>query len=203
MDVLPLYAVEPPYTALTLYFPCPSVDVLNIAVPLEFRVPVPRVVLPLSKLTVPVGVPPFGEITVTVAVNVTVCPTLDGLGAEPIVIAVVPLLTTWVNAADVLLAYCVSPVYAAVIKSDPAGRLVVINVACPELTVPVPRTVWPCLNVTAPVAAEGVMVAVKVTACPTKDGFSDDARVVVVAVLETTLWVIAAETLALLFASPL
>ena len=38
--------------------PALNVDVLNVAVPVRSRVPVPSVVLPTLKLTVPVGFPP-------------------------------------------------------------------------------------------------------------------------------------------------
>ena len=159
---------------------------LNVAVPVTSRVPVPSVVLPTLKLTVPVGVPPFNEVTVTIAVNVTSWPTLDGFGAELSKVAVVPLSTVCVSVADVLPAYCTSPPYTALIDSEPAGKLVVVNVACPELSVPVPRMVGPCLKVTVPVAADGLTLAVNATGCPTKDGFNDGVSEVVVAVWDTT-----------------
>jgi hypothetical protein len=51
--------------------------------------------------------------------------------------------------------------------------------------VPVPKVVLPFLNVTVPVAVEGVTVAVNVTEDPEIDGFADDASVVVVVTLLT------------------
>jgi hypothetical protein len=49
--------------------------VLNVAVAVALlvatRLPVPNVVVPEAKLTVPVGLPPYDGDTVTVAVNVT------------------------------------------------------------------------------------------------------------------------------------
>ena len=45
-------------------------------------VPVPRVVVPSLNVTVPVGVPAPGAVTVTVAVNVTDCPKTDGFTLE-------------------------------------------------------------------------------------------------------------------------
>jgi hypothetical protein len=42
------------------------------------------------------------------------------------------------------------------------------------------------LNVTVPVAADGLAVALNVTKAPTVDGFGDELRVVVDAVLATT-----------------
>lgn len=44
---------------------------------------------------------------------------------------------------------------------------------------PVPRIVLPSLNVTVPVAPEGVTVAVNVTEEPKVEGFFEDATVVV------------------------
>jgi hypothetical protein len=53
--------------------------VLNVATPEPFRVPVPRFVPPSIKVTVPVGVPP---VPVTVAVNVTDWPAVEGFREE-------------------------------------------------------------------------------------------------------------------------
>ena len=55
--------------------PTVSVDVLKVAVPVGSSVPVPSVVTPCLKAAVPVGMP-LPELTV--AVKVTVCPTMDG-----------------------------------------------------------------------------------------------------------------------------
>lgn len=74
------------------------------------------------------------------------------------------------------------------IECDPAERVDVLYVALPALSVPVPSVVLPSLNVTVPVAADGVMVAVKVSDEPNVDGFADDATVVVVPAL-LTVWV--------------
>lgn len=49
------------------------------------------------------------------------------------------------------------------IECDPAASVEALNVAFPLLRVPVPNVVLPSLNVTVPVAAEGVTVAVNVT----------------------------------------
>src|SRR5436305_1120518 len=53
-----------------------------MAWPALSRVPVPRMVEPSLKVTVPVGVPAPGLFAVTVAVNVTACPDSDGLAEE-------------------------------------------------------------------------------------------------------------------------
>src|SRR5574338_1098010 len=65
---------SPEYTAVMLCVPVASVDV-NEATPLA-SVPEPILLRPSRNVTVPVGVPPD---PVTVAVNVTVWPTTDGL----------------------------------------------------------------------------------------------------------------------------
>src|SRR5438067_4869485 len=73
---------------------------------------------------------------------------------------------------------------------DPAARVLVLKVATPEafrLTVP---TLLPSMvNVAVPVGvpAAEVTVAVKVTDCPTPDGFWLDVSVVVV--VAATTWV--------------
>ena len=59
--------------------PTVSVDVVKVATPPLFKVPVPRTVVPSRKVTVPVGVPEVLE--VIVAVNITGAP-LGTEGAE-------------------------------------------------------------------------------------------------------------------------
>jgi hypothetical protein len=84
-DVLGIKSRLPPYSAVILCEPNASEEVVNVATPLPFRVPVPSVV-PLSlNVHVPVGVPPEPE---TVAVQVTVCPTNAGFGAQVSVVVV-------------------------------------------------------------------------------------------------------------------
>jgi hypothetical protein len=75
----------------------------NVATPLAFSVtgPVPRVVVPSRKVTVPVGVPVAGATAVTVAVKVTDWPSDDGFKLEVSPTAALPWLTTWVTALDV------------------------------------------------------------------------------------------------------
>ena len=82
------------------------------------------------------------------------------------------------------------------IEWDPSASAVVLKVAFPLAMAPVPSVVVPSLNVTVPVAADGVMVAVNVTEEPNPDGFGDDATVVVELAL-LTVWVKAAEVLVL------
>src|SRR5579883_223999 len=65
----------------------------------------------------------------------------------------------------------------------PAVRLEVLNVAVPELSVPVPSLVPPSRNVTVPVGVPplDVIFPEKVTASPAMAGLSDDVTVAVVA----------------------
>ena len=73
--------------------------VAKVATPLPLRLPVPSVVMPSRKVTVPVGVPP--PVPVTVELNVTDCPLTDGL-SDDVTVVVVGFSTTCVSARDVL-----------------------------------------------------------------------------------------------------
>ena len=79
-------------------------------------VPLPITVVPSRKLTVPVGVPAPGADTATVAVNVTLCPNVDGFRDEVRAVVVLALLTTWDTAVLVLPLKLVLPRYCAVIE---------------------------------------------------------------------------------------
>ena len=159
-------------------------------------VPVPRVVLPSLKVTVPVAVD--GE---TVAVNVTEEPYVDGFDDDVTVTVVFTLLTVCVNTDDVLLLSFASPPYEAVIECVPPVSVEMLKVAFPLPIVPVPSVVLPSRNVTVPVAVEGETVAVNVTAEPYVDGFNDDATVMVVLTL-FTVCVNTDDVLLLSFVSP-
>ena len=66
-------------------------------------------------------------------------------------------------------------------ECEPTASVEVENVAWPALSVPVPSVVVPSRNVTEPVGVPtAVTVAVKVTACPAVEGFSEEATAVVV-----------------------
>ena len=76
--------------------------VVSVATPEPFKVPVPRLVAPSRKVTVPVGVPVPGATAVTVAVKVT------GLARDARVRRCSPApwwwrprFTTWLRAAEV------------------------------------------------------------------------------------------------------
>lgn len=102
-DVLVVKSKLPPYTAVIESVPSASVDVANVALP-ALSVPVPSVVVPFLNVTVPAGVPTPGATAVTVAVNVTVVPDVEGFNEDAIVVLVLALSTTWDSTADVLVA---------------------------------------------------------------------------------------------------
>jgi hypothetical protein len=184
-DVLAAKLESPPYCAVIEWEPRASVDVENDAAP-PLSVPVPSVVAPSRNVTVPVGIPP---VPVTVAVNVTGWPIVEGLTEEPsTVVVALRLFTTCVTTDDVLMAKFESPEYFAVIECDPTARVVVANVATPELSVPVPSVVTPSRNVTVPVGVPPVpdTVAVNVTDWPIVEGLREDVRTVVLALPFTT-----------------
>ena len=62
----------------------------------------------------------------------------------------------------------VLPLYTAVRDRVPAGRVELVKLATPPVSVALPRAVIPFLNVTVPVGVpeEEDTVAVKITACP-------------------------------------
>jgi hypothetical protein len=61
---------------------------------------------PLLNVTVPVGVAP---VALTVAVKVTVCWKVEGLGADTSEVVVATLFTIWLKTAEVLAASLASP----------------------------------------------------------------------------------------------
>jgi hypothetical protein len=162
------------------------VDVLKVAMP-PLRVAVPNTVVRFWNVTVPVGVP-LAELTV--AVNVTAWPDVEGLGEEVSVVVLAIFFTTWLKFGEVLVAKVASPLYTALIKYEPAASAEVVKVAVPPLIGAVPSTVVDLRNVIVPVGVplEDVTVAVKVTDWPTFDGFKLELTAVVVPNL-FTFWV--------------
>ena len=94
-DVLLPKLASPPYTAVIECEATESAAVANVPTPDPFSVPVPSVVAPSLKVTVPVGVPPA---PVTVAVNVTDCPNTEGF-SEDVSVVVLGLTTASVGLA--------------------------------------------------------------------------------------------------------
>src|SRR5208283_59333 len=148
----------------------PKLAVVRLATPPASDTP-PSLLLPLKKITLPVGVPPPGGTALTVAVKVTDCPELDGFCEEIREVVVEASLTTCASTADVLAAKFESPGYFAVILSvPPVASVEIVKVAVPPANVPVPNTLVPCRNVTvSPLGgapAFELTFAVKVTGCP-------------------------------------
>jgi hypothetical protein len=98
-DVEPLNVASPPYSAVIECAPAGSDDVVSVACPAPFSAPVPSVVAPSRNVTVPVGVPDAGD--VTVAVKVAVWPTLLGFGVDVSAVLVDALATVCVLPGDV------------------------------------------------------------------------------------------------------
>ena len=118
------------------------------------------------------------------AVSVTDCPGVAGLGAAVRVVA--EFVTISLSAAEVLAAKLVSVPYTAVMLWVAALSVEVLNVAVPPLRVPVPKVVEPSRKVTTPVGvpapgATAATVAVKVSNCPITAGLAVTVRVVLVA----------------------
>jgi len=126
--------------------PTASVPVTNVAWPEAFRVPVPRVLEPSLKVTVPVGVPAPLVFACTVAVKVTGCPDTDGLIEEttPVVVpgsvvvvvgAAVAVVVVVVGAAVVVVGAAVVVVGGSVVDVLVVEDVVVVVVVVLELVV--------------------------------------------------------------------
>ena len=98
--------------------------VTNVAWPEAFRVPVPRVLGPSLKVTVPVGVPAPLVLAFTVAVKVTGCPDTDGLIEETTPVVVPGSVVVVVGAAVVVVVVVVG---AAVVVVGAAVVVVVLE----------------------------------------------------------------------------
>ena len=103
LELLPSSLMSPPYTAEMLCEPPLNNDVVSVAVP-ELSVPVPRLVTPSKKVTVPVAVD-----GATVAVKVMESPNVDGFSPDATTIVVLPGVTAWLRAVEMLPASSVSP----------------------------------------------------------------------------------------------
>jgi hypothetical protein len=140
----------------------------NVATP-DASAAVP-ITAPLSKnCTLPVAAE-----GVTVAVNVTACPTVEGFALEASATEEAACIFS-ASAAEVAPALDESPPYVAVIECVPLAKAEVENVATPDASVTLPIAAPLSKNCTVPVAAEGVTVAVNVTACPTVKGLALEA----------------------------
>src|SRR5260370_37430286 len=111
--------------------PTARAEVVNVALPLPFSVPVPSVVEPSLKVTVPVGTPLAGGVAVTVAVNVTGWLNTEGLDDEltAVVVAAAAEFTTCGAAFPLLLAHPVAPGKVAVMGWRPTPNPLGLNQA--------------------------------------------------------------------------
>jgi len=92
----------PPYTAVMEWVATDKADVLKMACLVTvFTAPVPSVVAPSLKVTVPPGAPLNAG--VMVAVNVTAWPFFDGFSEDVSFVVVFAFFTVCVNFAEVLV----------------------------------------------------------------------------------------------------
>ena len=157
---------SPEYSAVMLFEPTASDAMDKVAAP-DVRVPVPMMLEPFLKVTVPEAVPAPGAVAATFAVKVTDSPKTEGV-VEANVVVVLALLTTWLTAELVLVTKLESPPYSAVMLLEATASDAMDKVATPDVRVPVPMMLEPFLKVTVPeaVPAPGetaTTVAVKVT----------------------------------------
>jgi hypothetical protein len=95
--------VSAPYAAVIECVPAVRVVVVRVATPDPFSVPVPSVVPLFLKVIVPVGMPVLGAFAVTVAVNVTDAPEVEGFSDEVSAVEVGASLMVIVATLDVAL----------------------------------------------------------------------------------------------------
>ena len=101
-------------------------EVVKLACPDAFSVPVPSVLPESLNVTVPVGIALDDE--VTCAVKVTAWPTEDGLSEELSVVEVIILWTVCFRFPELLPAKFTSPPYAALMLCEPVVSAEVLNV---------------------------------------------------------------------------
>ncbi len=173
-----------------LCVPAARLAVLQVAV-FELDVPLANAAAAQPLIAVPPSVKPtvpLGALPVTVAVKVTLAPTLDGLAELDSAVVLVALFMVCASTLLVEPLLLTSPLYAAVMLWLPVARLLVAQVAVRLLPEPVSATalqlliaLTPSAKLTVPPGALPVTVAVKVTLIPAVDGLSELASVVVVA----------------------
>jgi hypothetical protein len=134
--------------------------VVKVATPLLIA-PVPSVVAPSRKVTVPVA------LAGRAAVNVTDWLTVDGFNEDVNTMAGLALLTVCVVDPVAGLLFESPPKEAVIGSAVPTGSTVVITTTVPVvgLTGPEPRVVLPLVTVTVPVVPTGRVVVI-VTGLP-------------------------------------
>ena len=96
-------------------------------------------------------------------------------------------LTACTSGAEVEGRFPVSPAYCAVIELVPRASAEIVTAALPAMRLPRPTALAPLKKVTAPVGADPVTMAVKVTTSAVNEGFAEEVRTVVVAVSANAL----------------
>ena len=147
--------------------PAARLEVVNVAIPLPFSVPAPRVELPFLNVTAPVGTPVPGAVAVTVAENVTGWLYTDGLAEEVSATDVAAAFTTSGALLPLLLLHPLAPVKLAVMVWLATASVEVLNEAWPEPSTGTfaAHTVLPSVKVTVPTGTPPleVVAEVKVT----------------------------------------
>ena len=161
------------------------------------------VVVPSLKVTVPVGATPL-----TVAVKVTLTPTVDGVSEVTVLEVLIALLIVCESAELFDAVFEASPAYAATMLCTPAVRALVVHAAVRVLPVPDKATAAqpvielpPSVKLTLPVGLKPVTEAVKVTGEANGAGLAEVERVVALVALLITCDSVALVA-PVLFASP-
>src|SRR5712691_11100062 len=150
--------------AVIEWLPTDREEVAKVAAP-PLSVPVPRVVKPSLKVTVPLGVPAPGATGLTVAVKITDWPNTEGLAEEVTVVVVSALLTVNVPLPVARSLVDVAALTAKVVV--PAGvALVVLTVSVDifELSAGANETGFGENKAVAPAGSDVVMLRVTVKA---------------------------------------
>ncbi len=175
-----------------LCVPSGNADVLKVACPLDNGTVLPRFEPSDLNCTLPVGVPPL---ELTVAVNMTVCP--SGITVDDDVSSTVEsaAVTTCEMMADVLIVKPPSPLSVPVMGCVPTDKVYVVRVVCPPASDGLASNVPLSKNETLPVGVPPLplTVAVMVTDCPNVDGLGVEVSAVVVGVKPPVTWRIAAD----------
>jgi len=144
--------------------------------------------LPSLKFTVPVGNAPL-----TVALNVTLPPTVDGVREVTMLVVLIALLIVCESAELLEAVFAASPAYAATMLCAPMASALVVHAAVRVLPVPLKVAAAqpaielpPSVKLTLPVGLKPVTDAVKVTGEANGAGLAELERVVVLAALLTT-----------------
>jgi hypothetical protein len=188
------FVASPLYLATMLRTPAARALVVHVAVrvlpvPVNPTAEQPLIeLLPSLKLTVPVGDAPL-----TVAVKVTLAPTVDGVSEVTMLVVLIALLIVCESDELVEAVFEASPAYAATMLCAPMASALVVHAAVRVLPAPVKATAAqplielpPSVKLTLPVGLKPVTEAVKVRGAANAAGLTELERVVVLVALLTT-----------------